>query len=100
MPHVMMPTFACGLGAIHLSMLLTRAKCRTASSLAARRASIARLGRSGQRLCKPSSGVVKSAHVDQSVRSASRSTLEPDSTVSEIALKPTHAPEKRDSAQP
>ena len=24
----------------------------------------------------------------------------PDSTTSEIALKPTHAPEKRDSAQP
>ena len=27
LPHVTMPTFACGLGAIHLSMLLTRAKC-------------------------------------------------------------------------
>ncbi|CAB3773101.1 hypothetical protein LMG29542_07098 [Paraburkholderia humisilvae] len=82
MPHVMTPTFACGLGAIHLSMLFTRAKCRAASSLAARRASIARLGRSGQRMCRSPSGSVKLELMPQSVRDASRSILEPDSTVS------------------
>ena len=41
-----------------------------------------------------STGSVKSSGI------ASRSTVMPDSTTSEIALRPTHAPEKRESAQP
>ena len=87
-----MPTFACALGAIHLSMLLVRAKWRTASSFAARRASIVRLGRSGQRLCRPPAGGVKPSGAGHCVCNASRSTVEPVDR-SEIALKPTHAPE-------
>ena len=34
------------------------------------------------------------------MRSGASSTEAADSTVSEIALKPTHVPEKRDSAKP
>jgi hypothetical protein len=45
-------------------------------------------------------GGTKSTGAPKSIGTASRSTVMPDSTTSLIALKPTHAPEKRDSAQP
>ena len=46
------------------------------------------------------SAALKSTGRVKSSGTASRSTVMPDSTTSLIALKPTQAPEKRDSAQP
>ena len=94
-----MPSVAFGLDTMCLSTEFTRANARTASSLAARRDSSPSDGRSTARTCSGSAGVKSTGKVKSS-GTASRSTVMPDSTTSEIALKPTHAPEKRDSAQP
>ena len=109
LPQVTMPTFARGARAIARSMRLIFANARTASSLACRRcfdrerrqvgpAVVQAVGRANEAGRQSTSAALFQAAARALV--ASRSTVEPLSTVSEIALKPTHAPEKRDSAQP
>ena len=61
---------------------------------------MARLGKSGQRLCRPSAGGRKSSGRRNSRSTSGNATERALSTVSEMALKPTQAPEKRDRAQP
>ena len=70
----------------------------TARSLCSIRVSIVGLGGSLRRTCIPPSGPAKSGRTK--LRSDGSSTDWPASTVSEIALNPTHAPEKRDRAKP
>jgi hypothetical protein len=102
LPTVTMPSVAFGDATTWRSIELSRANARTASSFAASRASIASEGRSVARTCSDptSGGGAKSTGSSKSSATRSRSTVMPDSTTSLIALKPTHAPEKRDSAQP
>src|SRR5512142_1049760 len=94
-----MPSVAFGLETTCLSTELSFAKARTASSLAASRASISSEGRSTALTCSGMEGAKSTGSVKSS-GTASRSTVIADSTTSLIALKPIQAPEKRDSAQP
>ena len=57
-------------------------------------------GGSGQRIERPPGGISKSSGVMILMRSMSLMMEAELSTVSEIALKPTQQPEKRDSAKP
>src|SRR5690606_20103124 len=75
------------------------ANAGTAAFFASIRSSICGPGKSGQRMCRPPGGGTKFAGFTN-CRAGGSCTDIADSTVSDIALKPTHMPEKRDNAIP
>ena len=96
----MMPSRGCVEFTTIRSSGLARAKAATACILGPCNLASATSGGSGQRICSPSGGISKSVGITICTLSLSTWTEAELSTASEIALKPTQQPEKRDIANP
>jgi len=96
----MMPSRAGLLSSTMRSNVLARAKAATAAIFGPNSRRSASSGGSGQRMFNPPGGISKSVGSTIFTRDGSLLIEAELSTVSEIALKPTQQPEKRDSAKP